>query len=364
MHAGRQPVAGVDQDHAQSVRQHHEIAETTVAARMQVLGQLLAEIRPGVRQPRVQPVAQGACAARVAEVQADRGTGLREAHPGQLRLRPQHGGAVRIRRRHPVVRDDDEDDAAGVRQRVDALHQPSQQPVGALDAPPHARIARAEAVAGAVHQREVEGDEVRAFRRPQGQPRQHLLDALAVRDAPVVRPPVARAHAADVGLRAREEERGRDQALGFRGDPDRLAAPPRAVLRVAAAAITELRPAHRIEELVADHPVRLRMQSGGDGVVSRKGERGKDADEAGRAHPTRREAVEVGRVEAGEIVRVEAVERDEDDERPRLDAGPVDPAGPGRPFRLGARRRAARDHPGDYGNEPRARRQILSERVR
>ena len=235
-------------------------------------------------------------------------------------------------------------------QRVEARHQRSQQPVGALDAAPHVRMIGAEPVAGAVDEREIERDQVRAFGRRQSQPGQNLLDPLAVGDAAVVRPPVAGPHAADVGLRAGEEEGGRDQSLVLRGDPDRLAAPPASVLRVFAPAVAELRAAHRIEEPVPDDAVRFRMQAGGNRVVSGEGQRRKDADEAGRTHPARREAVEVRRVEAVEVTGVKAVERDEDDMRARRGGGMVDSAGSGRRLRRRGRTLALGRRPGAAGD--------------
>ena len=340
VHAGRRRVVRIELHHAESGRHHQQVAQPRVAAGVQVVRKLFSQVGPGMHQPRVEPLAQSAGALRIADVQADRGAGRHAAHAAEIRHFGQHGGLIRIRRCHPVIRHHDEGDTLAVRERIDTRHQPSQQPVGALDAPAHVRMVGAEPVARAIDQREVERDQVRAFRRRQRQPRQDLLDPLRVRYPAVVGAPVAGAHAADVGFRSRKEERGRDHSLRLGGDPDRLAVPPRAVLRVVAA-VAELRSARGVEEAVADDAVRLRMEPGGDGVVPREGQRGKDADEAGGAHAAGRETIEVRRVEAGEVGGVKAVERDEDDVRPGLHRGVVDPAGSGRLRRRTAALRAA-----------------------
>ena len=151
------------------------------------------------------------------------------------------------------------------------------------------------------------------FVRWKPQPLQDLFDPRSVRKTPVIRAPARRSQATNGGFGSREEQRGGSHPLLFGRQPDRLAAPPRPILRVVRVSIVEVVVPRRVIKLVADDAVARRIHPGRNRVVAGKGQRGKHRNQRIGHRARRGQPVEARCVETVEVVVPEPVERDEND---------------------------------------------------
>ena len=224
--------------------------------------------------------------------------------------------------RHAVVRHDHDVRASDQAAGAEALDQAADLRVGADDLIAHLRRVGPVPVAHPVHLVEIERHERRALSGRQIEPREHLVHSRRGRHRLVELAPIARLHAADLGLGARPEHRGGDQALALHGVPDRLAAPPHRIGHGLAVGAAKDPPGRRVADDVGDHAVVPGKEAGRHAVVAGDGLRGIAGNQRLGAHAARDERPQVRRRRLRVVVPAPAVDRDQDGERslsgPRL----------------------------------------------
>ena len=325
----------------------HEVADARVVAIVERVGHLVAEVGATVVQASVDRVAQhGRTLAAAVDVHVGVGPAVGDAHPVQVDDRVECGVLIARVGGHAMIRHDDQLDATRSDVRaLESVEEAAEDRVHLAHGVARFRRLGSEAMAGVVDAAHVERGEVGSLVRGQGQPAQHRVDAIGVRDAPIVGLHARRAQAADIRLRARPEVRGRHHALTLGRHPDRFAVVPGAVAHRERVAHAVARVPSRVEEPVGDEPMVLRVESGDDRVVVGKGLGRKGGDEFVGAYSLGQQAREAGRRIAIEIVVAEAVEREEHDRGRGIVPGVVSAA---RPARV---RRALRREPSGRNGE-------------
>jgi hypothetical protein len=170
-----------------------------------------------------------------------------------------------------VIRRHDDVDRVEDAPLLETAQQAAEHVVHALDRAVQLGRIRPEAVSRRVYVAHVEGDERRSHAHRKVEPREHLIDALAVGPVVLVRHPMSRPHPAYGRLRPRPEHRRGRPAGALDGVPDGIASPPHRIRDLLAFLHREEAPGSRIAHRVSDDAMVAGIEARDERVVIRKG---------------------------------------------------------------------------------------------
>ena len=178
-------------------------------------------------------------------------------------------------------------------------------------------------MAGRVGFLEVEADDSRLLVGGQIQPAGEFVEPLFKGNGVVVVFPEGGIDSLDRGLGSDPERGGAGTPLLDRGDPDRLAAPPLALVHGGGPVVVKDTLGHGIEHLIVDDPVVRRIKAGHDRVMVRKRIGGIDGNQRAGGAAFAHELPQVRGLFGifGEIVPTEGIHRDEDERGGRFGPG-------------------------------------------